>query len=169
MIHLASLPPECFTGLTMTKPPSPRPLSIKVIAIFFLTTIPAGLFPIWLNEGAFLGFPVHGPLLVLITLSTMGLQLFVGIGVWRLKDIARKVAIWLQIFIVTNLWLYTFSPSFQEAAQSTADKYAALLGIAAVQVDTSIRVLLTSAIQGSILPILILYFLIKRKSAFAKK
>ncbi len=101
----------------MTKPPSPRPLSVKVISIIYLVT---GPFYIWcslsiipvLKEWTDLFLSPHQRIAlsslygliscvyILFALGVLGPIL--GIGLWRLKETARRVAIGYQVLWMLN-------------------------------------------------------------------
>ena len=139
----------------MTKPPSPRPLSIKILAVLYLVGVPVSILMGSLAKpGIIFGITVHGWIGTLSNLCLVGLSLYLGFGLWRLQEMARKIAIWWQVYALANLWLYLFL-------------FLAQLDTSAVNENT--RRGMTSALTGStISAVTITWFLIKRKSAFTK-
>ena len=79
----------------MTKPPSPRPLSIKVIAILYAFSILAQLKLLEDPQKFFFFFSyIHGLPAQLYFLVRIFVFLFLAIGLWRLNNTARLIAIW---------------------------------------------------------------------------
>ncbi len=93
--------------MTATKPPSPRPLSIKLLSVLYITGAPVGLLTgILTNQGIFFGVLTSGWPGVLINFCIAGLSLYLGLGLWRLRETARKITIWFQIYNLVNIWIY---------------------------------------------------------------
>ena len=127
----------------MSKAPSPRPLSVKVIIgwyvfmfILDLSTMVEGLAPL-----SALG--VRGFASTLFGVFTLVLGCYLIVGVWRLWELARKVAIGYACFLLLA----------KGAIIAVAGGHVAYIGAVAV---------------GCAAQIFILWFLVKRKSAFVK-
>jgi len=173
VIHLAPLPPEWFTGLTMPKPPSPRPLSIKVIAAYFLIGTAFHLY--WMNyhldyfltmaSSGELPFSILPGLPPVVTgwfaftaLVTVHLiRFYIGAGLWSLSRTAYRIAIPYVFYeIVRNgAWLSYMASIYPGQSEQTAWMFWPQLFI-----NEMWRGLLPHSVA--------IYYLIKRKSAFGK-
>ena len=101
----------------MTKPPSPRPLSVKVIAI---TSILLAILEVLGNTGlltwwfdvcshyvSFLGTEMVGWLRLAFHVVDVLLNLYIGLGLWRFSELARKVAIgYLSVLLLSVLFFF---------------------------------------------------------------
>ena len=153
----------------MKKSLSPRPLSIKVLAIEHFISVPATilLLVLFKDAGVIFGVTIHGWVTVLFTLCYAGLALYLGFGLWKLQERARKIAIWYWVYALVNIWLYTFNPATQIEVTKVVR---GVLGTPSTgQLDTSPLRTLPNAIGVTITSILSIWFLIKRKSAFIQK
>ena len=142
----------------MTKPPSPRPLSIKVIASIYLLGVLAGLTSRRKKHLVF-GILVEGHDLMIYHLIVSLLLLFLGTGLWQLRERARREAMIFQGLALIDTSLNYFSNVgriLQWATQNSADPSFALVRL-------SLGGLRNLALHG-----LMLWFLMKRKSAFVK-
>jgi len=142
----------------MTKPPSPRPLSIKVIAIIFGVTAAVQLIDVR-SDIAVIGVVLSGTVAMVVNALQSLLQLWLMVGLWKLREIARRVGIWYSVYgvAVTMWWLESILDDMSEIWRPTG-------------IDPSfVRVGLTASIFCMLmLSLLIPWFLIKRKSAFVK-
>ncbi len=115
----------------MTKSRSPRPLSLKLLVIFFyfldnivwLTndalplSVQQRLLPwVGIESGTdwfllyFAGLVITGPLALLIRLASYLVPLWIGLGLWRLRPSVRRFAIVWQGFWLFEAILNYFSP-----------------------------------------------------------
>ena len=130
----------------MTKPPSPKPLSIKLIALFFLITA-IGLwvvFPTDFRAGtsSFLGLSLKGLVARGYLLGDILLISYLPIGLWRLYRPARFLAIAvIVISLLENVHIDS-------------------QGLRAITV--------LHALDAYVLSLAMIWFLVKRKSAFIK-
>jgi len=144
----------------MTKQPSPRPSpSIKVVAIMFILAGLSGLFN--MTSVPIAGFYISGWFGFLLRIVLIGLLSYIGFGLWRLREMARRVAIGYLLYNLLERALeFTIQPQ-------TRDVSIALWNTQGVT-NTTIALLL-NYLMLSIVPGLFLVFLIKRKSAFGKR
>ncbi len=140
------------------------------MAIIYFVGVPGSvLTTVLAKQGVIFGVTVHGWVGMLSGVCVAGLVLYLGFGLWCLQEMARKIAIWLNVYTLGNLWLYIFTPGAQEVAKATAERTAAWMGTSAAgQLSTSPIGMLPTAIGGTISAVLYIWFLIKRKSAFVK-
>ena len=140
----------------MTKPTSPRPLSIKVIIILYVL---GGLWQAVVTLGeipqlvaAFsiiaLSWLIYG---VLITC----LALYLAFGLWTLRNLARKIAIGFELFtMLTSVFLLVGSLWFAGLLEaSVIGRTVWLLGLVALLLMKNV---------------LTIFFLVTRKWAFVK-
>ena len=162
---MALHPPAVRAGITiMTKPPLPRPLSIKVIAILFISGAVLNSLEIVTRStrgDLILGFFISGRVAVLYFTAITVLVLLTGIGLWRLNELARRVAIGWESYTLVNFLLTSIILDMRTkvvpAPLPEADSARVMFFVLIVLLPLFI-------IRYS----LILYFLIKRKSAFSK-
>ena len=151
----------------MTKSPSPRPLSVKVMAIM---NVLSGLFsvlslPAVLTLGAgttiFGGFIYGWPAFFYNLVFVVLVPITLVIGLWRLKELARRVSLIYVVYGVVNTLLFSLNP----ARRSEFIEQMAHANLPPTVITVSILggCLLSVLISG-----LFLWFLIKRKSAFGK-
>ena len=150
----------------MTKPPSPRPLSIKVIAIWYmLVSLPAFFF--LQTSNSFFGLLLTGTSVIPYNLCMALLYLVAGIGLWKLWEPARRTAIYLQCYYALNIWLAYANPSYRDfmaqniIARSPNIPQSSIVSF--LPFFIAFAGLLKTARTG-----IVLWFLIKRKSAFVK-
>ena len=146
-------------GSTMEGSSSPRPLSIKLIAILHLIT-PLGFFsrP---SEAIIFGIYITGQLAFFYTLLLDVSMFLVGLGLWRLRERARQIAIGLLLWGLLNVVLHFFVPATRTKMEVVAKQQGldpAMVG------PLFIGTLVGTAIFIS----LQLWFLMNRKSAFVK-
>ena len=159
----------------MTKSRLPQPLSIKVISAIYLIGSVA-TFQGLPHATIVLGFPVSGIFAFLKHLAWAVLLLGLAIGLWRLHETARRVAILYECYNFTELWLLTWLVSLMTGSSSTStvvkDFIAKDLPPAiGSSPDAERLVVILGAIFGfMMIPITlaIIWFLVKRKSAFVK-
>jgi hypothetical protein len=103
---------ELFAGVTGSVPQSRRPFLISVLAV--LNLIGAGccmlmvLLPL---PGIIFGLILHGWLRAAVYLVVAALQAAVGIGLWRLKEWARILALGVLALGVVQAAVYLVRPS----------------------------------------------------------
>ena len=144
----------------MTNHPSPRPLSIKVIAILFVLSSLTFMTGIPATSTLILGFYVSGWIAFVYHLCLIILGLVIGLGVWRLHETARRLAIAdstyfviqniLTIIIPTTRMMYVYH-------LMTENGLGALKASLRFGANQLVRCMLYA---------LVIWFLIKRKSSF---
>ncbi len=130
----------------MTKPPSPRPLSIKVIAL--------GHLAVFLFIAAYMYSPHYTSETPMVDIFLMSICAFLAVGLWALREVARWVAIGLAIFLL----LFPFKESLEIIQHPPYD----------IPRGTWVPQLLKWCFLASILFGAEIWFLIKRKAAFGK-
>ena len=133
----------------MAKPPSPRPLSIKLISVYFAIAA-LGLWvalPSELRTGTsflvMIGLQLTGPVAYCNTIFWTLLTSYVPIGLWRLHNTARWIAMGLCMLTILD----TVSKQMKGIVPG---------------------VLPFSPLLDYLLMTVIIVFLIRRKSAFVK-
>ena len=145
----------------MVKLPSPRPLSIKIIAITYIVGSLASIFSPQ-SPVVFFGIYTSGWLALCQNLLYGLVGFYVGFGLWRLREIARRVSIGWTLWGLPNMVLALVIPS-------TRVKLAEEMGSQGVfDPSATILIAIVSYIGMSILLGIQLWFLIKRKQAFVK-
>jgi len=150
----------------MSKSPSPRPLSIKVIAIFYGLNIPAMIITVFSEQSTILGQFIYGPVTYLVNLVVLLIIASIAIGLWRLNELTRRVTIAWLLYGVLNSFLLSINPVYHEIfteafAQANLDPSL----IDSMTTTSAVIINVVSLIFSSV----IIGFLIKRKSAFIKK
>lgn len=156
----------------MTKPPSPRPLSIKIIIVYFTVITatgtlglllwiiaPDGIRSITPANVPHLGFALSIDTARLFSCIFIPLHGYAVFGLWKLRAQARQLAIGLTIYALMNAILCTLSPITRELTTAT---YQSAGTPPLVVWFLNARLLSISS------SIVIIWFLIKRKSAFVK-
>ena len=101
----------------MPKPPSPRPLSIKVIGISSVSLAilevvgKTGLLTWWFDSCShyvsFIGTEALGWLHLIFQVIDGILSLYIGVGLWGLSELARKVAIgYLSVLLLSVFFFF---------------------------------------------------------------
>ena len=149
----------------MTKPPSPRPLSIKVIAIIYGLTALFQLSDVG-SDVAVVGIFLSGGSAVLMNILYSVLQLWLRFGVWKLWDIARRIAIGWQLYgLVFQVW-WLSSEHMQKLVADMRDIWRP----AGIE-PSVVQAIYTATFSVGIVIVfglIVIWFLIKRKSAFVK-
>ena len=142
----------------MTKPPSPRPLSIKVIAILFVLSGTQYVYHLYQHYtlklehlALVLGVTVSGQVALYLDFLLMFLSFYIGFGLWRLSEFARKVAVGVTVYVILTIMIWL--------VQHTAGKSAV-----PVEVYGGVIWLVSSVCYSMV----VIWFLIKQKSAFVK-
>jgi len=157
-----------------TTPRSPRPLSIKVIAIMY---VGSGVWTaISVVVGALLGgggaaligglFVFGGPAAVYNFAVLVCVPLLLGIGLWRLRETARRLAAWYQGYLIVNSLLAMANPTtrtqyVQQTIRNAGEVDPALIE-PMLHTGWFMSLSISIVVSG-----LILWLLIKRKTAFA--
>ena len=143
----------------MTKSPSPRPLSIKVIAIWHILSCILAVFYLE-QDFQILEVIISGGLAFALNVIMLMLSLYVGVGLWRLKEIARRIAIVMTscglLIMVLGVIIPTSRATLLAAAPPEFGPSGAVVG------------LILGLVVASVPSGLELWFLIKRKAAFGK-
>lgn len=143
----------------MSKPPSPRPLSIKLLCTYFVLH---SIALVWLLEKPYFLLGIEVPLgwAHVVRIMYALLWSLATIGIWRSKELGRQLGIALCAFYIVS----TFVGSMITFDQSQSQ----LQDVGAPIVKTLIvgMFFLTIVNMPNILAI---WFLIKRKSAFKPK
>ena len=153
----------------MPKPPSPRPLSIKVISIISLSF--GGLLFLGAALELFsptqtvlnipeshlirLGFRIPTQVVLLLNFLHSVLLLYLGIALWRLQELARKLSIGCAGLSMLNSVLnsiYRLTTAPTDSAGEPTMVFVHVLGLG-----------MDALINGSII-----CFLLKRKAAFQR-
>lgn len=149
----------------MTKPPSPRPLSVKVLSIGYFVGAVAGvgrvISVIQYGDIFIFGFLLPPNLLRLHDLPLILLGFYLGIGLWRLKEMARRIAIGYTCFGLLDRIVAVANLSYEHMVMKESLPQGLYSFVVTGMFFGSY------AAEVAILGI-ILYFLIKRKSAFVK-
>jgi len=146
----------------MTKAPSPRPLSIKIIAAWLVVpslcrSILQFFGPVSAHEWWFLS--IRGLPAFAMSLLWNAVAIVLGTGLWHLRDSARKVTIGFIVFNLVSITVFRFSQTYQEAFMKHAGSNDPWL--------VPVGMVLAAAIQFPMVG-LVVWFLIKRKAAFVK-
>ena len=156
----------------MTKPPSPRPLSIKVISGVYLFGSVAAFLSLHHTASLF-GLVISGRTAFLQNRILALLLLGLAIGLWRLHETARRISILYECYNLLETWVLMplfFNP--QSSSSVIRDFIVKDLPQGASGNPTSMRlVLMIGAVCGFAMCIItptIIWFLVKRKSAFVK-
>lgn len=164
----------------MTRSPSPRPLSIKLIASYlvfhgcFLATLPDLLDPhlrIFKFPLPFIPYEIIGWPAAVLTLSYDVLYVVLGLCLWFLNNAARRLAV---LFISYNLlidaWHYFEYDALQLLQLVSTGHGLGKLASASDNIFVDLMRLALQTLDLLMLPleILALYFLIQRRSAFVK-
>jgi len=143
----------------MTKPPSPRPLSIKVISGYFLLLcileIPLDIGDLYTASP--LVFDIHGLAALTINAFEVIILLYLGFSIWYLSNAARLIAICYSVYMALDSLIF-FSKTYIRIPFMDPSPSSTLAGFV---------VLLITAFY-LIMSVACIWFLIKRKSAFVK-
>jgi len=147
----------------MTKPPSPRPLSIKVIATIHIAYAVFGI-PFLADPYTFHNRyfeSASGWFSYADTLGWACISAIIAIGLWRLNERARQLAIALSSYCILDSLLFLAFPPFRSA------RLLRLMNNGSSESRAWLVFTITAIILISVYSITI-YFLIKHKSAFVK-
>lgn len=143
-----------------------RPVSITVVAVLYLfgaLSLPyalMGRFP-----AAFFGRLVWGRSAVALTLLTVALTLYAGIGLLKLRPEARIIAICLTLYGILNSLLFVFLPG----ADARFEGMMRSMELPSVlPMSAFLGIMKFSMLGGSATSIVILWILFTRKSAFER-
>lgn len=141
----------------MTKPSSLRPLSVKVIVWWYLLSV---LLKIPNLQGEIAVFNVHlsGSATIFFGVFLMVLFAWLAFGLWHLQELARRVAIGFESYELLNLALSFTHPVTRALAIDFIRQQQSPEAIGEI-----------CALFGRIvIAIAVIWFLIKRKTAFVK-
>ena len=143
---------------TTTNPPSPRPFSIKLIAVCYALMAVTEMFNLS-KETSGLGGPVSGVWAIFAHLVSAFLLSYLGFGLWRLWGMARLAALGHQLYLLLSGVLLALNPLYKIQwahwlIQEGRDPSAAMM-----LVDIAL-------ILGGIASATIGWFLIKHRKAF---
>ena len=133
------------------------PLSIKIIGTLLIIDASLKIATIQLGIDMVLGFPLKGPPAVFFKVVYAGLLSFVGFGLWQLREVARQIGVYLQVYRIVDqfaLLVFTFANW-----NPSASKYPPALS-ALVLASIS---LIPALVQG-----VILWLLLRKRSFFLK-
>jgi len=103
---------DIFAGLPGQAPESPRPLLISILAVFTLIGAVSCLLAVFIPfPGAFFGLILHGWEKVALYLVYAALLGAAGIGLWRLEEWGRRLAMALQALHLAQYVVYIVYPS----------------------------------------------------------
>ncbi len=156
----------------MTKPPSRTPLSIKIISTLYLWGSLAELRGLSHSAIVF-GFIVSGTPAFSKHLLSALLLLGLAIGLWRLHEATRRISIFYECYNLLETWI--LMPLLVSKGSSSTfllkDIIAKDMPRLARNPAAEKLIIILSAVFGfamSIITLVIIWFLIKRKSAFVK-
>lgn len=155
----------------MNQQSSEPPLSVKLIAICFVVAAVMGVF-VLSNPLSYVWYIPSATLRVIANLLLIALFLYLGFGLWRLHEIARRISIGWYLYEPVCQLLGILSPSVRDAVGRTMQKTAAWLleGANFTPVEASpseiTRNIIFGSIGAAIWSAVIIFFLIKRKTAF---
>ncbi len=138
----------------------PRPLSIKLIAIWYLL----GVFgPIFSSQhgACFLGFYISGWIGHFLNLLMAPLEIYLGIGLWRLNETTRRVAICFESYTVLTLLLAAIIPSSRNVFMAKVIEMGFLK-------SQGMPFLLVTCVGGAFSHAIIIYILMQSKRSFTK-
>lgn len=145
---------------------SPRLLSIKLIVLLnVLIVVGYGLNLFGMVVGIIdpvdvvLGFFLSGKLAILTGFFYMLLRLYLGYGLWRLKEVTRRTALGLEVYELFVLLLHTFIPSLRA-------KNVELVAQAGLELSQAGPFVVMTFLATIVLNIIVIWFLVTRKSAF---
>ena len=143
-----------------------RPVSITIIAILLLVgAIGTLLIPVFRWPVSFLGFIFTGWVAMVIYLAQAILAFYLGFGLLRLNELARKLAIGYLVYSILNMILFVVLPGIEtRLATSLTLVPSELMKQSATPIGTgqmSFWLLQSAVISG-----IQLWFLISRKQAF---
>ena len=141
----------------MAKLPSQRPLSITLIAIHYLLlnlplviSLATKITVFWWT---FSGIPA----LCIFMFHTVSL-LYLSFGLWKLREMARRLAICYECFVALSVWVdIGLTSNWAEVRDAYAQHH----------IDTPPSFFIWVGILLSVPSVIIIWFLIRRKSAFA--
>lgn len=152
-----------MTGALMTKPTSPRPFSIKLVSLLFIVR-GLGLIRGFPSASTIaFGFHVVGTPAFYWHLFLLLLSFWCAIAVWRLHETGRRVAITYTAYLVLNLFLITVIPSTTRAMYLED-----VMRSAGIRYTAAMLAFIVYHMVSAIPYVFALWFLIKRKSAFAR-
>ena len=147
----------------MPNPPSPRPLSIKVITTVWLLEGITGLLvlgyafliagiPVGINY--VFGVKVAGDFVFVYNIVLSLLVLYLAFGLWRLQNTTRLLGVVWQSYMALNSLLSLRAKVLEEAERAT--------------MAASLTPVVLGTIVAFVLHCLVIWFLITRKAAFGK-
>ena len=146
---------------------SRRPVSITVISVSLMVGAVISVLSALFTQTAYLGHFFTGWPAVAVSIGIGAFGGYVGFGLFRLDESARKLTFLYFGFILLNLLLYTFDPNLESYIAQIQAQYGAVPGEqgAAPALDQVVfqRAML---INVTILYGAALWFLVKRKAAF---
>ena len=103
---------DIFAGLPGQAPESPRPLLISILAVFILIGAVSCLLAVFIPfPGAFFGLILHGWGKAAFYLVYAAALAAAGIGLWRMEEWARRLALVIQAIGAVNCVVYFVRPS----------------------------------------------------------
>jgi hypothetical protein len=101
-----------FAGMPAQVVENPRPFLISVIAVFCMIGAITGLLVVFVPfPVAFLGFILHGWQKAVLYLFYTGLLAGAAVGLWRLEEWGRRLAIAVQIVALAQYVVFLVRPS----------------------------------------------------------
>ena len=145
---------------------SRRPASITVISIFLIVGAVSVVLSALFTRTAYLGHFFTGWPAVVVSLGIGAFGSYVGVGLFRLEESARKLTFLYFAFTILNLLLYTFDPNLESyIAQINTQLGTVPMEQGAAPVD-QIALQRAVLIYAVILYGAALWFLVKRNEAF---
>ena len=143
-----------------------RPLSVSIIACFFLAgalfgLLGAVLFPV---PQSVLGLVLRGWPARLLTVVYATLSLWIGLGLLRLNPLSRAVAIAYAAFASLNSVIFVALPDFQERMRAFQDTMPAAFHRPSTEYPSAL--MRSSMIAGALVCLIPIWFLVARRAAF---
>ncbi|MEE8178193.1 MAG: hypothetical protein V3T65_09385, partial [Acidobacteriota bacterium] len=146
---------------------SRRPASITVISISLIVGAVMGILSALFTRTAYLGHFFTGWPAVAVSFGIGAFGGYVGVGLFRLDESARKLTFLYSGFILLNLLLYTFDPDLESyIAQIQAQFGTVPMEQGAAPALDQVAFQRAMLIYVTILYGAALWFLVKRKAAF---
>ena len=148
---------------------SRRPLSIAILSVWSFIGIPFMLVGAWMAFPiAFFGIVVDGAGARIVYLSFAVVIFYIGIGLWRLVEASRLVAIAFNIFGCANTLLFYVLPRREERFQRLLTESSQIWHLPKMQQPISQAMI--GAWSGMIVSVLMaaiaIYYLVTRRYAF---
>ena len=151
----------------MSKPPSPRPLSITLIALLFGFTGLQFFGKVGAKTFDILWFTLPEGVVPLFAFTMVALCFYAAIGLWYLKESARRLGIAISSFLLLRQIYFDLMIDWSSKIKESAVIVENAAG-QEVAAPLAMAMLFLASISFYMPDILVIFFLIKRKSAFVR-